>query len=188
MFWTGHCIWMKAPRISMSVMCSTARTGTVRWHPSRKRHWKRWASTCPTRTSPSAAETTGGRKAGSAGQGFQPCARQASRRDRGEVRRLRGAEGQGREIRRRPERRRSPVGQTRAAFRRGRQGQGSPVGGREGGQGDRFACRPGRHARRGRRPGDYRQTLSANPSPVLPGRGLCIAVYPFITVLQCCSS
>ena len=58
MCWTGHCIWTKAHPTSMSVMCSTARTSTARWHPSRKRHWKRWASTCPTRTSPSAAATT----------------------------------------------------------------------------------------------------------------------------------
>ena len=38
MYWTGHCIWMKAHRISMSVMCSTARTSTVRLLLSRKRH------------------------------------------------------------------------------------------------------------------------------------------------------
>lgn len=38
--------------ISTNVMCSTARTSTARWRPSRKRHWKHWASTCPTRASP----------------------------------------------------------------------------------------------------------------------------------------
>ena len=58
MCWTGHCIWMKVRPISMSVMCSTVRTSMARWHPSRKRHWKHWALSCPTRTSPSAAETT----------------------------------------------------------------------------------------------------------------------------------
>ncbi len=52
MCWTGRCIWTKAHPISMSVMCSTARTSTARWHPSRKRHWKHWASTCPTRDKP----------------------------------------------------------------------------------------------------------------------------------------
>ena len=58
MCWTGHCIWTKAHPTSMSVMCSTARTSTARSLPSRKRHWKHWASTCPTQTSPSAAATT----------------------------------------------------------------------------------------------------------------------------------
>ena len=42
MCWTGHCIWTKAPPISTNVMCSTARTSTARWRPSRKRHWKHW--------------------------------------------------------------------------------------------------------------------------------------------------
>ena len=58
MCWTGRCIWMKARPTSMSVMCSTVRTSTARLLPSRKRHWKHWASSCPIQTSPSAAATT----------------------------------------------------------------------------------------------------------------------------------
>ena len=41
MCWTGHCIWTKAHPTSTSAMCSTVRTSTERWHPSRKRRWKR---------------------------------------------------------------------------------------------------------------------------------------------------
>ncbi len=52
MYWTGRCIWMKVHRISTNVMCLTARTSTARLLPSRKRHWKHWASSCPIRTSP----------------------------------------------------------------------------------------------------------------------------------------
>ena len=47
-YWTGHCTWMRQPRIFMRGMYLTQKTNMENYVPSRIRHWKSLALNCLT--------------------------------------------------------------------------------------------------------------------------------------------